>query len=125
MITIISTTRSELGRFAISDAKDKAVRYVIAVEAEFDRGRLRDYLVLLDGMGSISMAFTLLRLLVEADTPRRLAIFGGTPEINRLIDAWERSRLDELLACGRLTVEPQLDDFRVLALAAAWAQPIN
>jgi hypothetical protein len=125
MITIIAATRSNLGPYAVSDAKDKAVRYHISVDAELDRARARDYLVLLDGLGSISMAFTLLRLLVEADTPRRLAIFGETPDISRLIDAWERSRLDELSACGRLTMEPQLDDSRVLALAAAWAQSIG
>lgn len=59
-------------------------------------------LVLLDGMGSISVALSCIRMLAEADLHFRLGVVGNLPPFRPLIDSWEAARLEELLAQGRL-----------------------
>lgn len=75
----------------------------------------------MDGMGSISLGFTLLRYITEVDTPRRLAILGADGDIARLLDAWEKARLDELQQLGRLVVLPGSTDLDIIEIADAWS----
>ena len=104
MLTVGATVLERFASMEVADAKDRDTRFEILMRAELDRGVAEDFLVILDGMGSISIGLSLLRLLVETDTPRRVGLFGATPDIGRLIDAWERARLDELVESGRLKV---------------------
>ena len=104
MLTVVATDLERFASLEVADAKDRDTRFEILMRAELDRGVAEDFLVILDGMGSISIGLSLLRLLVETDPPRRVGLFGATPDIGRLIDAWERARLDELVESGRLKV---------------------
>lgn len=59
-------------------------------------------LVLLDGMGSISVALSCIRMLVEAHLDFQLGVVGSLPPFQPLIDGWEAARLEELVTKGRL-----------------------
>lgn len=120
MLTIVACDRHDVGNRDVADAKDERVRYEIVRDAEFARGQQRDYVVLLDGMESISVGLTLLRLLVEVDVPHRLAMYGAGPDIRPLIDAWEHERLEELTSRGRLVLRPKCDDSEIVKLIGKW-----
>lgn len=121
MITVVACEIERLGQHRVKDAKKASVRYEVAAVAELDRVGGQDYVILLDGMGSISVALSLLRMLIEVDAPGRLAIFGVTPEIRALVDAWERARLDELHDNGRLVLESDLSEPKILSRLIDWA----
>ena len=119
-ISIVSVSPTSIAGHAILDAKNSDVRLAIALAAEKDRGSSLDCIVMLDGMGSIAVGFSLLRYLVECDTPRRLALLGVTPDLDKLIDAWERARLDELIDEGRLILTRDSSDLTVAGFLEDW-----
>ena len=120
MIKIVSCSLRSLGKYEVVDATDESARFAVAVAAERDFSEESEYIVLLDGVGSISVGFTLLRLIVETDALRRLALLGVTPEIRPLIDAWEAARLDDLVCANRLIISSKDSAGYVQELAMSW-----
>ena len=122
MIQLVSCELSGIGNYAVADAKDSRVRFDLPEAAEMDRGEQLSFVVFFDGMGSISMGLTILRLLVEMDTPRRLALLGVGPDTRPLVEAWnmESDRIPELIEQGRLVIQDEWTDSDVLDIISLW-----
>ena len=103
------------------DLNEQSQRAAFVRAIEVTKARL-DALVIIDGMAAVGVVISCIRIMAEADSDIRVTARGSMPPLGLYIDAWEASRLEELIAEGRLVIGSALEPDSRDAYIESWLE---